>query len=163
MKTGISLLLTVFVVIFGIVAFSMLTVFAVIFGIAALAPASERNYFYKVDVLDIQGGYCFVCELGCNVDGSGVADLVIDFDEHKVYTLGRIFHKEILFIQEVPVLFVTYMDIQGVITEVVYILTETQDGFVIEHNNGRNEELERSFMDAVIDASDRRMADFADW
>ena len=61
------------------------------------------------------------------------------------YTLGRIFHKEILFIQEVPVLFVTYIDIQGVITEVVYILTETQDGFVIEHNNGRNEELERSF------------------
>lgn len=87
---------------------------------------------------------------------SDIVNLVSNFEEHYVDTLGLIVNHDIVYIQGIPILFVVYKDSFGTITEVTYILDENQNRFSIIEDNDRDE-LEDSFIDEMINVSNERM------
>ena|GEM_PF-2651173 len=87
---------------------------------------------------------------------SNIVDLVPNFEENYVNTLGWIVNYDIIYVQGIPLLYVVYKDSKGVITELTYILDERQGIFFIGYVQGR-QKLDDSFIQEMISISDERM------
>lgn len=85
-----------------------------------------------------------------------VMNLVHNFAENYINTLGRIVNYDIVYVQGIPLLYVVYKDSEGGITELTYILEERQGRLFIEET-GRDEELSDSFIEELVSVSDERM------
>ena len=82
--------------------------------------------------------------------------LIENFSEKETHTLGWVVNQEIIRIQDIPMLFVVYQDLEGVITEVVYMLRESHGRLFIEYSDSAKE-LSSSFLNEMVNISDSRL------
>ena len=132
----------------------------------AIAIANEQG----TDLLQIQttvtatqdGAARFVSQ--DIIDGAVAASLVENFSLFAPHTLGIIINQEIIWIEGIPMLFVTYKDMGGGITDVGYFLQEDQGRFLIRESSSTesrsSEPLSESFLADMINISDERILRF---